>query len=123
MISQTLALGEPLVELAGVRELEQLKVRAANLTMKSEEALQAIARFCEHQKLNPRWILSFRYVTTAERGVALASTEDCKEVERAGHPPFGNCLVASAAQRSSGTKPLLMRWFVRPIALAVKLGH
>jgi hypothetical protein len=69
VISQTLALGEPFVELAGVRELEQLKVRAANLTMKSEEALQAIARFCEHQKLNPHWILSFRYVTTAERGV------------------------------------------------------
>ena len=69
VINQTLAPGEPPVELAGVRELEQLKVRAANLTMKSEEALQVIARFCEHQKLNPQWILSFRYVTTAERGV------------------------------------------------------
>ena len=37
--------------------------------MKSEEALQAIARFCEHQRLNPQWSLSFRYVTTAELGV------------------------------------------------------
>ncbi|HWY59759.1 MAG TPA: hypothetical protein VNZ03_35175 [Terriglobales bacterium] len=69
VIDQTLATSEPRVELAGVRELGQLKVRAANLTMKSEEALQAIARFCEHQKLNPQWILSFRYVTTADRGV------------------------------------------------------
>lgn len=52
-----------------VRRLDQLKVRAANLTMKSREALQAIARFCEHQKLNPEWDLSFCYVTTSELGV------------------------------------------------------
>lgn len=69
VIDQTLAPGEPPVELAGIRGLGQLKVRAANLTMKSGEALQAIARFCEHQKLNPQWSLSFRYVTTAELGV------------------------------------------------------
>ena len=57
VIDQTLDTSEPSVELACVRELGQLKVRAANLTMKSEEALQAIARFCEHQRLNPQWSL------------------------------------------------------------------
>jgi tetratricopeptide (TPR) repeat protein len=68
-IGQAIASGEPPVELVDVRRLDQLKVRAANLTLKSGEALQAIARFCEHQKLNPQWSLSFRYVTTAELGV------------------------------------------------------
>jgi hypothetical protein len=42
-----------------VRRLGQLKVRAANLTLKSGEA---IARFYEHQKLNPQWSLLFPYV-------------------------------------------------------------
>jgi len=62
VIEQTLAPGESPVELVDVRRLGQLKVRAANLTLKSGEALQAIARFYEHQKLNPQWSLLFRYV-------------------------------------------------------------
>ena len=69
VIGQAVASGDPPVELVEVRRLGQLKVRSANLTLKSGEALQAIARFCEHQKLNPQWSLSFRYVTTAELGV------------------------------------------------------
>ena len=69
VIGQELAPSEFPVELVDVRSLGQLKVRAANLTLKSGEALQAITRFCDHQKLNPQWSLSFRYLTTAELGV------------------------------------------------------
>ena len=54
--------------------------------------------------------------TSASRARALASNEACKEDERADHPPFGSCLVASTAQRSSDTQPPAMRWFVRVIA-------
>jgi Trk K+ transport system NAD-binding subunit len=62
VIEQALAPGESPVELADVRRLGQLKVRAANLTLKSGEALQAIARFYVHQKSNPQWSLLFHYV-------------------------------------------------------------
>jgi hypothetical protein len=121
LIDQTLAAGEPPVELAGVRELGQLKVRAANLTMKSGEALQAIARFCEHQRLNPQWSLSFRYVTTAELGVerdwdgsgsAIATCEAIRlhkygEAEEAAAvgliAAFLRSATQSGLQRKSGT--------------------
>jgi hypothetical protein len=52
------------------RLLEQVKVRSGrSLTLRSEEALEALANFCSHSAANPAWNLKFRYVTTADSGV------------------------------------------------------
>lgn len=52
------------------RLLEQVKVRSGrSLTLRSEEALEALANFCSHRAANPAWNLKFRYVTTADSGV------------------------------------------------------
>lgn len=51
------------------RLLEQVKVRSGRtLTLRSEEALEALANFCSHRAANPEWNLKFRYVTTADSG-------------------------------------------------------
>jgi hypothetical protein len=54
------------------RLVEQVKVRSAALTLRSPEALSALANFCEHKRSNPHLDIKFRYLTTAaiaiERG-------------------------------------------------------
>jgi len=55
---------------AETRLLEQIKARSArSLTLKSTEALQALANFCVHRVANPTSNLKFRYITTASSGV------------------------------------------------------
>jgi len=52
------------------RLLEQIKVRSGrSLTLRSEEALEALSNFCNHRAANPAWNLKFRYLTTADSGV------------------------------------------------------
>src|ERR1700722_6352258 len=57
------------------QRLEQMKqLRRKRLTLRSNDALEAIANFCEHRKLRPGKKLSFRFLTTTsarkERGWA-----------------------------------------------------
>jgi hypothetical protein len=53
-----------------LRLLEQIKARSGrSVTLRSEEALEALANFCSHRKTNPTSTLKFRYVTTANNGV------------------------------------------------------
>jgi hypothetical protein len=48
------------------RTLEQIKRRSTtSVSMKSTDALAAIAHFCEHRKKNPSSRLRFRFITTA----------------------------------------------------------
>src|SRR5260370_26726621 len=55
---------------AETRLLEQIKVRSEkSLTLRSEEALEALSNFCSHRAANPTWNLKFRYITTANSGV------------------------------------------------------
>jgi hypothetical protein len=55
---------------AGTRLLELIKVRSGrSLTLRSEEALEALSNFCSHRAANPTWNLRFRYITTANGGV------------------------------------------------------
>lgn len=52
------------------RVLEQIKRRTTKaLTLKSPEAIEAIAHFAEHRRANPSLRLQFRYITTAPVGV------------------------------------------------------
>ena len=52
------------------RLLEQIMARSGrSVTLRSEEALQALSNFCSHRKTNPTSTLKFRYVTTASSGV------------------------------------------------------
>lgn len=53
---------------AYARLLEQVKHRERHLTLRSEEAISAIASFIEHREANPTLELSFRYVTNATVG-------------------------------------------------------
>src|SRR5262249_52267634 len=50
------------------RLMEQVKRRSAALTLKSADALEALANFCQHRKANPDVALRFRFLTTAEIG-------------------------------------------------------
>jgi hypothetical protein len=50
------------------RLLEQIKVRANNLTLRSDAARAALASFFEHYQANSASTLSFRYVTNARIG-------------------------------------------------------
>jgi len=55
---------------AETRLLEQVKARSArSVTLRSEEALEALSNFCSHRRANPTWNLRFRYITTANSGV------------------------------------------------------
>lgn len=55
---------------AETRLLEQIKARSTgSVTLKSKDALQALANFCAHRAANPNLQLKFRYVTTAKIGV------------------------------------------------------
>jgi hypothetical protein len=53
------------VEGGDLRILEQVKKRASPLTLRSPEAIKAIANFCEHKMRNPRSRLRFRFITTS----------------------------------------------------------
>lgn len=50
------------------RELEQVKARGRNMTLRSPEALSALANFAAHLKANPGLSLRFRFTTTASPG-------------------------------------------------------
>lgn len=52
-----------------VRLLEQVKVRARSLTLRSEAAREALANFVEHREANPSIRLLFRYSTSAAIGL------------------------------------------------------
>lgn len=55
---------------AETRLLEQIKARSArSVTLRSEEALEALSNFCSHRAANPTSKLKFRYITTANSGV------------------------------------------------------
>src|ERR1700733_4898496 len=45
-----------------LRILEQVKLRTAALTLRSANALEALANFCEHRQSNPASRLNFRYI-------------------------------------------------------------
>ena len=52
------------------RILEQIKARSTrSITLRSAEALEALANFCHHRATNPLWNLRFRFITTARSGV------------------------------------------------------
>lgn len=77
-----------------LRTLQQVKATAATLTLRSKNALTAIANFCEHRRLNPGYLLKFRYITTSsigrEQGWALQGSaievwESVRAGELAGH--------------------------------------
>jgi hypothetical protein len=54
---------------AETRLIEQIKARSGrSLTLKGEEALQALSNFCSHRAANPTSNLKFRYITTANSG-------------------------------------------------------
>ena len=48
------------------RLLDQVKSREARISLRSPEALSAIACFIEHREANPKLHLRFRYTTNAE---------------------------------------------------------
>jgi hypothetical protein len=58
------------------RLLEQLKRRAASLTLRTPDALEALANFCEHRSSNPRVRLRFRFVTTMPSGTERSWSRD-----------------------------------------------
>ena len=51
-----------------LRTLEQVKRRSSPLTLRSPDALAAIANFCEHRANNPTARLRFRFLTTGSTG-------------------------------------------------------
>lgn len=56
------------------RELEQIKARGRNITIRTADVLQALANFASHISANPGMSLRFRFTTTAvpgrERGLS-----------------------------------------------------
>src|SRR5437016_8689755 len=55
---------------AEMRVLDQIKARSGrSVTLRSEEALEALSNFCSHRVANPTSKLKFRYITTANCGV------------------------------------------------------
>jgi hypothetical protein len=72
-IDQTLELeaGEDIdivSQLLGERRFEQIKRSEKSLTLRSEDALEALANFVEHRSQEPGLRLSFRFATTASSG-------------------------------------------------------
>jgi hypothetical protein len=53
---------------SAVRTLEQVKRRSPKLTLRSADALSALACFCEHRQVNPDQRLRFKFITTSELG-------------------------------------------------------
>jgi len=55
--------------LRDTRKLEQVKqLRTKKLTLKSADALEAVANFCQHRRANPEEKLVFRFLTTTLPG-------------------------------------------------------
>jgi hypothetical protein len=52
----------------GTRLFEQVKRHQANITLRSQAALEALANFAGHRAENPEWRLRFRLLTTAKIG-------------------------------------------------------
>lgn len=50
------------------RVFEAIKNRGVRITLRSVEALESLAGFCEHRIANPGLTLRFRYVTNCEIG-------------------------------------------------------
>jgi hypothetical protein len=50
------------------RVLEQLKQISRSITLRSTDALEALANYCQHRKANPMTSLTFRFLTTASVG-------------------------------------------------------
>jgi hypothetical protein len=50
------------------RVFGQVKHREKNITLRSSEALEALVNYYEHIQLNPKHILTFRFITNAEVG-------------------------------------------------------
>lgn len=69
-------------QVSPTRLLEQIKLRSASsLTLKSREALQSLAHFCEHRANNPNWCLQFRFMTTARLGWETGWREQASAIE------------------------------------------
>jgi hypothetical protein len=58
------------------RVLEQVKRRSGTLTLRTPDALEALANFCEHRSSNPLIRLSFRFVTTMQAGTEQGWSRD-----------------------------------------------
>jgi hypothetical protein len=58
------------------RLVEQLKQVSRSITLRTPDALEAIANFCELRRLNPGANLSFRFLTTASVGREQTPWED-----------------------------------------------
>lgn len=50
------------------RILEQLKHTSRAITLRSDDALEAVANYCQHRKANPTTRLMFRFLTTSSVG-------------------------------------------------------
>lgn len=91
-----------------LRTLEQVKARAGVLTLRSTNALAALANFCEHRHTNPTHFLKFRYITTSrigrERGWSLKNLKstviELWESVRAGELDGDDQAAAVSAIRS-----------------------
>src|SRR5258708_20429699 len=55
-------------EIEKERLMEQLKQEGRSITLRSPDALEAVANFCEHRRANPGAALRFRFLTTASIG-------------------------------------------------------
>jgi hypothetical protein len=60
------------------RTLQQLKDLGHSITLRSEEAREAIANFCHHRSIHPNDNLRFRFLTTAAVGKERAPWTDLK---------------------------------------------
>ena len=108
---------------AKTRLLEQIKVRSGrSLTLRSEEALEALSNFCSHRAANPTWNLKFRYITTANSGVehdwgrSDSGIETWAALQRGRYDDASRC-EAIAALRT------LLRSCVRPDKVSAEVWH
>jgi hypothetical protein len=106
---------------AETRLLEQIKARSGrSLTLRSEEALEALSNFCSHRAANPTCNLRFRYITTANNGVEQgwgrtdSGIETWTALQRGRYDDTNRC-EAIAALRA------FLRSCVRPEKVSAKL--
>lgn len=90
-----------------LRTLEQVKVRASPLTLRSVGALEALANFCEHRQANPASRLKFRYVTTSRIGRESGWTEAVSGIELWGAIRAGELGVAEEGKAVSAIRIFL----------------
>src|SRR5215469_6124859 len=95
------------------RLLEQVKNRSTRLTLRSSEAVEAIANFCDHQRNNPTVKLRFRYLTTTTAGTEQSwpledngiTTWERLRTGRLSEDERSTRLLTIQALLQSGTKP------------------